>query len=66
MKVFSFILLIFIFYWTINTQFLPIGTIDYYGLRTVSEKQIRETLQIKEGDEALKTNAEKTEIEKRL
>src|SRR5687767_9653438 len=66
MKIFSFILLIFIFYWTINAQYPQIGTIDFYGLRTVSEKQIREKLQIKEGDEAPKSQVERTEIEKRL
>ena len=31
-------------------QLPPIQTIDFYGLRTVSEAQIRKALQIKEGD----------------
>lgn len=33
-----------------DPQFPPIGIIDFYGLRTVSEQQVREALQIKEGD----------------
>jgi hypothetical protein len=33
-----------------DSQFPPIGIIDFYGLRSVSERQVREALQIKEGD----------------
>src|SRR5215468_10218078 len=33
-----------------DPQFPPIGVIDFYGLRGVSERQVREALQIKEGD----------------
>jgi hypothetical protein len=33
-----------------DPQFLPIGIIDFYGLRNISERQVREALQIKEGD----------------
>ncbi|HEV2663924.1 MAG TPA: hypothetical protein VG324_03390, partial [Blastocatellia bacterium] len=33
-----------------DSQFPPIGIIDFYGLRSISERQIREALQIKEGD----------------
>jgi hypothetical protein len=33
-----------------DPQMPPIGIIDFYGLRTVTEKQVREALQIKEGD----------------
>jgi hypothetical protein len=33
-------------------QMPPIGTIDFYGLRTVSESQVRQALQIKVGGEA--------------
>ena len=33
-----------------DSQFPPIGIIDFYGLSSVSERQIREALQIKEGD----------------
>src|SRR5215475_7517626 len=33
-----------------DPQFPPIGVIDFYGLRSVSERQVREALQIKEGD----------------
>src|SRR5215510_6384934 len=33
-----------------NPQIPPIGIIDFYGLRGASERQVREALQIKEGD----------------
>jgi hypothetical protein len=33
-----------------DSQIPPIGIIDFYGLRSISEQQIREALQIKEGD----------------
>src|SRR5262245_35752272 len=33
-----------------DPQIPPIGIIDFYGLRGVSERQVREALQIKEGD----------------
>jgi len=33
-----------------DSQFPPIGIIDFYGLRNISERQVRESLQIKEGD----------------
>jgi hypothetical protein len=33
-----------------DSQFPPIGIIDFYGLRSVSERQVREALRIKEGD----------------
>src|SRR5262245_44864744 len=33
-----------------DPQIPPIGVIDFYGLRSISEQQIREALQIKEGD----------------
>ncbi len=32
-------------------QIPPIGIIDFYGLRSISEQQIRQALQIKEGDQ---------------
>ena len=35
---------------SINGQTPPIGSIDFYGLRSVSEQQVRQALQIKEGD----------------
>jgi len=31
-------------------QFPPIGIIDFYGMRTITERQVRQALQIKEGD----------------
>jgi hypothetical protein len=49
-----------------SSQFPPIGTIDFYGLRSVSEKQVRQELRIKEGDAVFKSKAEKTEIERRI
>jgi hypothetical protein len=33
-----------------DPQIPPIGIIDFYGLRSISEKQVREALQIEEGD----------------
>jgi hypothetical protein len=33
-----------------DPQIPPIGIIDFYGLRSISEQQVREALQIKEGD----------------
>src|SRR6059036_1136435 len=33
-----------------DPQIPPIGIIDFYGLRSVSERQAREALQLKEGD----------------
>jgi hypothetical protein len=66
MKIFASILLTVLLSAIASGQFPSIGTIDYYGLRTVSEKQIRENLQIKEGDAVFKTKAEKTEIERHL
>ena len=35
-----------------DPQIPPIGIIDFYGLRSISERQVREALQIKEGDTA--------------
>ena len=59
--------LIFVFS-TVNAsaQMPPVGTIDFYGLRTVSENQVREKLGLKEGDAIPRSKAEKTEIEKRI
>lgn len=36
-----------------NAQMPPIGTIDFYGLHSLSESQVRQALKIKEGDPAL-------------
>lgn len=46
-----------------NGQFPPLGIIDFYGLRSVSERQVRQALQIKEGDQFPES---KQEIKKRL
>jgi len=46
-----------------DPQFPPIGIIDFYGLRSISEQQIREALQIKEGDSL---SAKPKETERRL
>src|SRR5689334_20307480 len=35
---------------TQDPQIPPIGIIDFFGLRTVTEQQVRAALQIKEGD----------------
>src|SRR5215471_11374786 len=46
-----------------DPQFPPIGIIDFYGLRSISERQVRESLQIKEGDPS---SVETKEAERRL
>jgi HEAT repeats len=46
-----------------DPQFSPIGIIDSYGLRSVSERQVREALQIKEGDPS---SVETKEAQRRL
>jgi POTRA domain, FtsQ-type len=46
-----------------DSQFPPIGIIDFYGLRSVSEQQVREALQLKEGDSL---SARPKEAERRL
>jgi hypothetical protein len=59
---------LFFVFSTVNVcgQIPPVGTIDFYGLRTVSENQVREKLGLKEGDAVPGSKAEKTEIEKRV
>lgn len=46
-----------------ESQFPPIGIIDFYGLRSVSERQVREALQIKEGDPS---SVDREEAKRRL
>jgi len=46
-----------------DPQFPPIGIIDLYGLRNISERQVREALQIKEGDPS---SVEAKEAQRRL
>jgi hypothetical protein len=46
-----------------SAQIPPIGIIDFYGLRSISEQQAREALQIKEGDAVPDSRGE---IERRL
>jgi HEAT repeats/POTRA domain, FtsQ-type len=46
-----------------DPQFPPIGIIDLYGLRNISERQVREALQIKEGDPS---SVETKEAERKL
>jgi hypothetical protein len=48
----SFLLL---FFNTSKGQFPPIGIIDFYGLRSVSEKDVLSVLKIKKGDDAIET-----------
>src|SRR5262245_29465627 len=42
---------------------LPIGIIDFYGLRSISVRQVREALQIKEGD---LSSMDRKEVRRRL
>jgi hypothetical protein len=46
-----------------DPQSPPIGIIDLYGLRSVSERQVREALQIKEGDPS---SVDRKEAERKL
>jgi len=47
----SFVVLLFVFQPGLaDAQYPPIGIIDFYGLRSVSEQRVRQALQIKEGD----------------
>lgn len=66
MKFFCFVFIFLLLSISLKAQFPPVGTMDFYGLKTVSEKQIREKLPFKEGGEMLKSKAEKREIEQRL
>lgn len=50
MKLFILISLFVLLCGSASAQNQPIGVIDFYGLRSVSEQQAREALQIKEGD----------------
>ena len=50
MKTFLLILLLCLFSAPGNGQNPPIGIIDFYGLRSISEARARQALQIKEGD----------------
>ncbi len=63
MKSLGIISLFFLLFASTDAQFPPIGTIDFYGLRTISERQIREVLQIKEGNAMLKSKEEVDAIE---
>ena len=65
MKILSFIFLSCFLCVTAAAQTRLVGTVDFYGARTVSEQQLREALQIKEGD-ALQSNDGRGKIEKRL
>jgi hypothetical protein len=44
-----------LFFNTSQGQFPPIGIIDFYGLRSVSEKDVLSVLKIKQGDDAMET-----------
>ena len=50
MKTFSLILPFVLLCVSINVQTPPIGIIDFYGLRNLTEQQARQALQIREGD----------------
>lgn len=66
MKLFPFLFLLAFFFVSVRAQTPQIETIDFYGLRSVSEKQIREALRIKEDDLPPKTKKERDEIIKRI
>lgn len=65
MKLLLFIFLFLTLSVPVQAQMPPIGTIDFYGLQTISENQVREKLGFKEGDSMI-SKAQKPEIEKRL
>src|ERR1700674_948306 len=50
MKIFLLIFLFALLSGSVEGQNRPIGIIDFYGLRSVSEQQARQALQINEGD----------------
>jgi hypothetical protein len=50
MKIFSLSFLFFLLFGSAYSQIPPIGIIDFYGLRSISEQQVRQVLQIREGD----------------
>lgn len=56
----------FVLFVSAKAQMPSIGTIDFYGLHTISENQVREKLGLKEGDAMISSKAEQNEIEKRL
>ena len=49
------IVFLFPFLAVFGQELPPIGTIDFYGLRTVSEKDVRQALKIKIGDDWMQT-----------
>ncbi|HRH45085.1 MAG TPA: HEAT repeat domain-containing protein [Pyrinomonadaceae bacterium] len=51
---------------TFGQQFPPIGIIDFYGLRTISEKDVWSVLNIKVGDDAIETIKSAEEIRQTL
>ena len=66
MKLFPFLFLLAFLFVSARGQMPQIETIDFYGLRTFSEKQIREAMRIKEGDAPPKTKENHDEILKRI
>lgn len=64
MKTFVCVVCLILFFASVKAQDAPpVGIIDIYGLRTISPEQIRQSLQIKEGDSL---NISKAALEKRL
>jgi len=63
MKIFLLTFLFVLPFGPINGQNPPIGIIDFYGLRSVSEQQVRQALQIKEGESV---PASREEAQRRL
>ncbi len=63
MKIFLLTFLFVLPFGPTNGQNPPIGIIDFYGLRSVSEQQVRQALQIKEGESV---PASREEAQRRL
>src|SRR5688572_881052 len=66
MKIFFLPLLFFLLLISADAQIPPIGIIDFYGLRTVTEQQARAALQIKEGEAVPESKEAREAAEKRL
>ena len=66
MKILNLLLLLLLLLTTAEAQSGLIGTIDFYGGRTVSEEKVRRALQIKEGDNVPESKEAVEKIEKRL
>lgn len=66
MKILVFIFLLCLLCINVAAQYRLIGTIDFYGAKTISEQQLREALQIKERDAPPPSSEKVRQIIKRL